>query len=60
MEKNFGKKAKFIDMFSIEIWIEFVVDSLSCDLWVHNILTTVMMHIVVDEGNGSAKPHSIC
>ena len=49
MEKNFGKKAmsKFKDMCSIEIWIELVMDSLGCVLWVHNILTAVMMFIVV-------------
>ena len=38
--------------------ISFVIfDSLA---WVHNILTTVMMRIVVDKSTYHAKPHSIC
>ena len=30
-------------------WSKFVADSLGCASWVHNILTTVMTRIVVDE-----------
>ena len=39
---------------------EFVVDSLDCASWVHNILTTVMTNIVVDKSTDNAEPHSIC
>ena len=39
---------------------QFVADSLGCASWVHNILITVMTHIVVDKSTGHAKPHSIC
>ena len=41
-------------------WSKFVVDSLVCASWVHNILTTVMTRIVVDKTIYHAKPHSIC
>ena len=38
----------------------YVVDSLDYVSWVHSILTTVMMHIIVDKSTHQAKPHSIC
>ena len=41
-------------------WSKFVVDSLACALWVHNVLTPVMTHIIVDKSTDHAKPHSIC
>ena len=42
-------------------WSKFVVDSLGCASWVHNILTTVMTRTrSVDRSTDNAKPHSIC
>ena len=49
----------FCFLFSSQ-WSKFVVDLLGCASWVHNILITVMTHIVVDKSTGHAKPHSIC
>jgi len=40
-------------------WSKFVVDSLSWAWWVHNILNTVMTHIIVDKSTDNAKPHLI-
>ena len=39
---------------------KFVVDSRGAAEWVHNILTTVMTHIVVDKSTDNAEPRSIC
>jgi len=41
-------------------WSKFVVDSLGCVSQVHNILATVMMHIIVNKSANHAKPHLIC
>ena len=38
---------------------QFVADSRGAAEWVHNILTTVMTHIVVDKSTYHVKPHSI-
>ena len=39
---------------------KFVVDSLGCASWVHDILTTVMTPIVLDKNTDHVKPHWIC
>ena len=39
------------------IVVKFVVDSLGCASWVHNILTTMMTRIVLDKSTDHAIPH---